>query len=126
MKTTNRKPYDDARARVGLPPLGAPHPHDTPNHPDDVLLFNASGAIMESSICNVAFYRGGRWLTPPLTVGCIPGVFRRWLLENGRIHEADERSLLIDIIEDNEWVLVFNGVMGCRLGRVFRYTDVLE
>lgn len=124
MKTTNRQAYDGARARVGIPPLGAPRPHNiTPNHPDDVILFNTSGAIMESSICNVAFYRHGSWLTPPLTVGCISGVFRRWLLENGRIHEADELSISLDTIENNEWVLVFNGVMGCRLGRVCRDRD---
>lgn len=124
MKTTNRQAYDDARARVGIPPLGAPRPRDiTPNHPDDVILFNRSGAIMESSICNVAFYRHGRWLTPSLTVGCISGVFRRWLLDNGRIHEADEFSISLDTIENNELVLVFNGVSGCRLGRVRRDRD---
>lgn len=127
MKTTNRKIYDDARARLGIPPLGAFHPRDiTPNHPDDVILFNTSGAIMESSICNLAFYRHGRWLTPPLTTGCISGVFRRWLLENGRIHEADEHSLSLDTIENNEWVLVFNGVSGCQLGRVCCDRDVRE
>ncbi|KAF8445680.1 aminotransferase [Boletus edulis BED1] len=124
MKTTNRQPYDNARARVGIPPVGAPRPHNiTPNHPDDVILFNTSGAIMESSVCNVAFHRHGRWLTPPLTVGCIPGVFRRWLLENGRIYEADEHLIALDTIRVNEWVLLFNGVMGCRLGRVYRNRD---
>ena len=75
---------------------------------------------MESSICNVAFYRQGKWFTPPLTVGCIAGVFRRWLLENDRIHEADDHFLSLDTIKDNEWVLLFNGVTGCRLGRVHR------
>ena len=124
MKTTNRQPYDDARARAGVPPLGASRPHDiSPAHPDDVILFDTSGAIMETSICNVAFYRRGSWLTPPLTVGCIAGVFRRWLLENGRIHEADEHSISLDTIENNEWVLLFNGVTGCRLGRVCRDRD---
>ncbi|KAF8560121.1 hypothetical protein OG21DRAFT_1492523 [Imleria badia] len=111
MKTTNRQPYDDARARADIP---------RPHHPDDVILFNPLGAIMESSICNVAFYRHGRWLTPPLTVGCISGVFRRWLLDNGRIHEADEHTISLDTIENNEWMLLFNGVTGCRLGRVCR------
>ncbi|KAG9314138.1 aminotransferase [Chiua virens] len=115
MKTTHRKPYDDARVRAGIPPLGTPR---TPYHPDDVILFNTSGVIMETSICNVAFYREGRWFTPSLSVGCIPGVFRRWLLENGRIYETEEHSISLDTIKHNEWVLVFNGVMGCQLGRV--------
>lgn len=73
---------------------------------------------METSICNVAFHRNGRWLTPLLAVGCISGVFRRWLLENGRIYEADEHSISLNTIKNNEWVLVFNGVAGCRLGRL--------
>ncbi|KIJ66197.1 hypothetical protein HYDPIDRAFT_86271 [Hydnomerulius pinastri MD-312] len=119
MKTTNRQAYDDARARAGIPPVGTPRPHDgVSDHPDDVILFNVSNAVTESSICNVAFYRDGKWLTPPLAVGCISGVIRRWLLENGRIYEAAENSILLGTIKDNDWVLVFNGVIGCRLGRV--------
>ncbi|KAF9225554.1 hypothetical protein BS17DRAFT_778760 [Gyrodon lividus] len=119
MKTTYRQPYDDARARAGIPLVGTPRPRDiASDRPDDVVLFNTSKLITESSICNVAFYRNGNWFTPPLAVGCISGVFRRWLLENDRIHEAVEDPILLDTIKDNEWVLVFNGVMGCRLGRV--------
>ncbi|KIJ22002.1 hypothetical protein PAXINDRAFT_64878 [Paxillus involutus ATCC 200175] len=119
MKTTDRKAYDNARARAAIPPVGTPLAHDIPsNRPDDVILFNTSELITESSICNVAFYRNGNWFTPPLAVGCVSGVFRRWLLENGRIHEAVENPISLDIIKDDEWVLVFNGVMGCRLGRV--------
>ncbi|KAI6047862.1 aminotransferase class IV-domain-containing protein [Pisolithus marmoratus] len=116
MKTTNRRPYDDARARAGMPPLGVPsHSVDAANRPDDVILYNASGAVTETSICNIAFYRRGKWITPPLSVGCISGVLRRWLLENDRIHETE---ISLNTIRDNDWVLVFNGVIGCRLGRV--------
>ncbi|KAF9245873.1 aminotransferase [Melanogaster broomeanus] len=127
MKTTNRQAYDDARARAGIPPVGAPRPSYTASDcPDDVILFNTSKAITESSICNVAFHRDGNWLTPPLTVGCISGVFRRLLLENGCVHEAVQNSISLDTVKDDEWVLVFNGVTGCRLGRVRRVqaTDV--
>ncbi|KAI6136406.1 aminotransferase class IV-domain-containing protein [Pisolithus sp. B1] len=119
MKTTNRRPYDDARARAGMPPLGVPsHDVDAPACPDDVILYNASGAVTETSICNIAFYRRGRWITPPLSVGCISGIVRRWLLENNRIHEADDHELSLSTICDNDWALVFNGVIGCRLGKV--------
>ncbi|KAG6330863.1 hypothetical protein ID866_8225 [Astraeus odoratus] len=117
MKTTNRRPYDNARVRAGMPPLGVRR-DNTSNCPDDVILYNIDGAVTETSICNIAFYRGGKWITPPLTVGCISGVFRRWLLENNRIHEAEANEISRESIIDNEWALVFNGVMGCRLGRV--------
>ncbi|KAH7886024.1 aminotransferase [Phlebopus sp. FC_14] len=119
MKTTNRQVYDDARARAGIPLVGTPRPSvDLSDCADDVILYNGSNAVTESSICNVAFYRNGRWVTPPLRVGCISGVFRRWLLEHGRVCEAVENQILLNTITDQEWVLVFNGVMGCRLGQV--------
>lgn len=119
MKTTDRQPYDDARARAGMPPVGVlPHGVDVPDCPDDVILYNTSGAVTETSICNIAFYRRGKWITPPLSVGCISGVLRQWLLENDRIYEAEENEFLLNTISDNDWVLVFNGVIGCRLGRV--------
>ncbi|KAH7923240.1 hypothetical protein BV22DRAFT_1015763 [Leucogyrophana mollusca] len=121
MKTTNRQAYDDARVRAGIPPLNSPlsaQGSQSLDQPDDVLLYNTYGAITESSICNVSFHRNGRWITPPLTAGCISGVVRRWLLEQGRIFEAAENEILLDSIEHNEMVLVSNGVAGCRLGRI--------
>src|SRR6266852_9215370 len=30
---------------------------------------------------NVAFFLHGRWVTPHESTGCLPGVVRRWLLE---------------------------------------------
>lgn len=119
MKTTSRRIYDDARVRAGMPPLGTPSSAgSTSDCPDDVMLYNIHNAVTETSICNIAFYRRSKWITPPLAAGCISGVLRRWLLENHRIHEAAEDEISLSTIKDNEWVLVFNGVMGCRLGRL--------
>ncbi|KAL4069833.1 aminotransferase [Scleroderma yunnanense] len=118
MKTTNRRPYDDARIRTGVPPVGAPRGVAS-DCPDDVILYNTRETVTETSIHNIAFFRHGRWITPPLTAGCISGAFRRWLLENNRIHEVPENEVSLKAIVSNEWVLVFNGVTGCRLGRVW-------
>jgi 4-amino-4-deoxychorismate lyase len=112
-KTTQRTVYNDARARIGLT-LG---PSSTVTE-SDVLLYNPDNLITETSIFNIAFYRSSSWITPAATTGCLPGVFRRWLLEQGRIREADEYSLTKDSIKGGEWVLLFNGVQGCRLGRM--------
>jgi branched-subunit amino acid aminotransferase/4-amino-4-deoxychorismate lyase len=113
-KTTNRAVYDTARVRTGvvslLLPLSPP--------PSDVLLYNSRNAITEASIYNVAFYRSKRWLTPPVSTGCLPGVLRRWLLEQGRIFEADENLLTKESIVEGECVLLMNGVQGCQLGKV--------
>ncbi|KAJ7103264.1 aminotransferase [Mycena belliarum] len=110
-KTTERTVYNDARTRVGLPPL----PSDDPA---DVVLYNPAGHITETSVSNVAFYHADTWLTPPLSSGCLPGVLRRWLLQHKRIREAEEGELTKDALRPGHWVLLFNSVYGCRLGRI--------
>jgi para-aminobenzoate synthetase/4-amino-4-deoxychorismate lyase len=61
-KTTHRNSYRDASLR---------HPYA-----DDVLLVNPNGEAVESTIANVAVKLDGRWWTPPLDAGCLPGVVR--------------------------------------------------
>ena len=113
-KTTFRDVYDFARTR-----------NEKRLHPgsdwtgSDVLLFNEKGYIMEATIFNVAFYRSSRWVTPSTNSGCLPGVMRRWLLQSQRISEDESRCLTKDSIQPGEWVLLFNGVQGCRLGKVY-------
>lgn len=110
-KTTFRQVYDDARSRAGIIPSG---PSVVPS---DVLLYNERHIISEASIYNVAFYRASRWVTPSVSTGCLPGVLRRWLLQQGRIHVAEDNSMLrTDAVKDGDWVLLFNGVQGCQLG----------
>lgn len=122
LKTTDRRAYDDARVRAGLQPVGSLDPPAN-DAPDDVILYNTRNHVTESSVCNVSFYRNGRWVTPPLAAGCISGVLRRWLIEQHRIFEAVEDELTLDSIKDDEWVLVSNGVTGCRLGRIKLHTS---
>ena len=112
-KTTQRTVYNDARARISLPLRPCSVPVES-----DVLLYNTDNLIMETSIFNVAFFRSSSWITPATSTGCLPGVFRCWLLEQGRIREAEGNSLMKDCLKEGEWVLLFNGVQGCRLGRI--------
>ena len=80
-------------------------------------MYNQHGELMETTIFNIAFYRNSQWITPATTSGCLGGVMRRWLLENGRIREE---ILTRDAICDGEYVLLFNGVQGCRFGKLYR------
>jgi para-aminobenzoate synthetase/4-amino-4-deoxychorismate lyase len=73
-KTSRRERYEAARAR---------HPDA-----DDVLLVNVRGEITESTIANVAALLGGRWITPALDAGLLPGTERAALLEEGTIEEG--------------------------------------
>jgi 4-amino-4-deoxychorismate lyase len=108
-KTTNRRIYDEARQRNHLPSLPSP---------TEVLLYNPEQLITETTIFNVALYRSSGWITPALSSGCLPGVMRRWLLEEGRIREDHEGILTRSIVKEGELILLFNGAQGCRLGRI--------
>jgi 4-amino-4-deoxychorismate lyase len=60
-------------------------------HPDffDVLYCNADDEVCEGSRSNIYIRdAAGRWLTPPLKTGLLPGVQRQALLDAGLVHEA--------------------------------------
>ncbi|TFK77450.1 hypothetical protein BDN72DRAFT_808283 [Pluteus cervinus] len=113
-KTTQRSVYDAARIRNGVA-----GPHDQGGSgPTDVLLWNRDHLIMETSIFNVAFYRDSSWITPSPSTGCLPGVLRQWLLGQNLIQEPQHGPLDIGDINEGDFVLLFNGVQGCKLGRI--------
>jgi len=109
-KTTRRETYDLARVRVGIPAAGV-----EPGTPKDVILYRSDGQVMETSNRNIAFWREGRWVTPPLQVGCLPGIARRLLVEEGKIVEGET---LITDLNVGDTVLLFNAVEGARLGKI--------
>jgi 4-amino-4-deoxychorismate lyase len=75
-KTTRRALYDQARA--SLPP-GA----------DEMLFLNERGEVCEGTITNIVVtLPDGARLTPPLSSGCLPGVFRQSLLDAGAVRES--------------------------------------
>jgi len=112
-KTTKRAHYDQARVRSGIPGLL------TPQGPYfEALLIDREDHIMESDIYNVAFYRGGRWVTPNAKYGCLPGVFRGFLLDQGLIEEDQDDIIIRDNIRNGEYVLLCNGAQGCRMGAI--------
>jgi para-aminobenzoate synthetase/4-amino-4-deoxychorismate lyase len=72
-KTTRRTVYQQAlRDRPGC---------------DDVLLWNENGEITESCIANVIFEREGEWFTPPVHCGLLAGVYRTFLMRQGKLKE---------------------------------------
>jgi para-aminobenzoate synthetase/4-amino-4-deoxychorismate lyase len=72
-KTTRRQRYEEARER---------HPDA-----DDVILINDRGEVTESTIANVAVDLEGRWCTPPIDAGLLPGIGRARALEEGLMIE---------------------------------------
>ena len=56
---------------------------------DDALLFNTDDRIMESSTANIIALIGGKWVTPPLSAGPLPGITRELLIEWELLIERD-------------------------------------
>ncbi|QXL83735.1 chorismate-binding protein [Comamonas sp. NLF-1-9] len=89
-KTTRREPY------AAFAPT-APGVFDT-------VLFNDAGEITEGTFGNVAALIDGRWITPPLTCGLLPGVGRALAIEQGRVVEAVLR--VQDVPRVQAWAFV--------------------
>lgn len=114
-KTTERETYNESRARFNI----------VPGDRREVLLYDSNDRVMEGSITSVAFWRrlkdpiSGqlvfKWVTPPLSMGCMDGVVRKWLLDDNKIVQG---IVPIDNLIDGEYVLIMNGLMGVQLAKL--------
>ncbi len=96
-KTTRREPYERRRDR----------------RPDvqDVILVNTRGEVTESTIANLAVRLEGRWVTPPLESGLLPGSYRTVLVRDGTL--AERRVTIEELRAAPELALV-SSVRGWR------------
>ena len=65
---------------------------------------NDRGEVTESTVANVAARIDGRWVTPPIDAGLLPGVGRAVALEEGRVVEG--RLSIEDVRSAEELVLI--------------------
>ena len=49
---------------------------------DEVLCIRADGQLTEGAVSNFIFRIAGQWVTPPISVGILPGVTRALVIEN--------------------------------------------
>jgi para-aminobenzoate synthetase/4-amino-4-deoxychorismate lyase len=96
-KTTKRAVYEAA---------GASRPDC-----DEVLLWNQDGCLTETAIANVAVCREGRWITPPVSDGLLPGTLRADLLGRGVIEEG---RIPVSSLSAGSRLVAFNSVRGWR------------
>lgn len=104
-KTTSREEYDQGTRRAEA--RGA----------FDTLFFTADGRLVEGGRCNVFVQIDGRWWTPPLTDGALPGVMRSLLLEDPA-WGAGERTLRLAELQRGRSLLVCNALRGAVPGRL--------
>ncbi|HEY3598758.1 MAG TPA: aminodeoxychorismate synthase component I [Paraburkholderia sp.] len=84
----------------------------------DTLFFNERGELTEGGRANVFVKLAGRWWTPPLSSGVLPGVMRAVLLEDTGM-QAAERVLTRDDVLNADALLVCNALRGALPARVF-------
>jgi para-aminobenzoate synthetase/4-amino-4-deoxychorismate lyase len=100
-KTTRRAPYDRRRER--RPDV------------DDVVLVNDRGEATESTIANLAVRLDGRWITPPVDAGLLPGSYRALLVRDGTL---EERRVTVAELRGAEEVALVSSVRGWRAASV--------
>lgn len=85
----------------------------------DSLFFTADGRLVEGGRSNVFLQLDGRWWTPPLADGALPGVMRGLLLEDPA-WAAAERPLTRADLARAEAVVVCNALRGAVPARLAR------
>jgi para-aminobenzoate synthetase/4-amino-4-deoxychorismate lyase len=80
---------------------------------DEAILLRDDGLVTEGCFTNLFVERDGRLLTPPASLGLLPGVLRRSLLEAGRAVEAE---LMLDDLADG--FLIGNALRGLIVARL--------
>ena len=77
---------------------------------DDALLPSSAGGLCCATTANLLVCRDGRWLTPPLSSGCLPGVMRQRALDQGLVAEA---PIAEPDLRNSEAAWLINS-LGCR------------
>jgi para-aminobenzoate synthetase/4-amino-4-deoxychorismate lyase len=98
-KTTLRKLYDDERN------------HAVAKGYYEVLFMNEKGEVTEGSYTNIFLQKDGKLITPPISCGLLPGVFRSHLLQKYP-EFVEEASFTRQNIEQADALYVGNSVRG--------------
>jgi len=75
----------------------------------EVLFRNEAGNLTEGAISSLFVRRGGRWLTPPLMDGLLPGI---WRADFAARNSAAEEHITPEMLTEAEEVVVGNSVRG--------------
>jgi para-aminobenzoate synthetase/4-amino-4-deoxychorismate lyase len=84
----------------------------------DTLFFNERGELTEGGRSNVFVKLAGRWWTPPLASGLLPGVMRSVLLEEASDLQAAEKVLTRMDVLNAEALLICNALRDALPARI--------
>jgi para-aminobenzoate synthetase/4-amino-4-deoxychorismate lyase len=85
----------------------------------DSLFFSASGWLVEGGRSSIFLQLDGRWVTPPVADGALPGVMRSVLLEDPA-WAASERRLTLADLQRAEAIVVCNALRGALRARLLQ------
>jgi para-aminobenzoate synthetase / 4-amino-4-deoxychorismate lyase len=74
---------------------------------DDVVLVGRSGEVAETTVANLAVKLDGRWWTPPVEAGLLPGCERAALVDDGALAE---RRISLEDLERAQELAVLSSV----------------
>jgi para-aminobenzoate synthetase/4-amino-4-deoxychorismate lyase len=77
----------------------------------DMLFFNTAGNLTEGGRSNVFIKLDGRWLTPPLSDGLLPGVMRAQVLRDPAYQASEQHIRYADLVRAEE-IMVCNALRG--------------
>jgi para-aminobenzoate synthetase/4-amino-4-deoxychorismate lyase len=92
-------------------------------HVDDVVMINERGECTETTIANIAARFGAEWFTPPLSCGCLPGIERARLVEEGALVE---RVLRPDDLRNADELAVVNSLRGWQAATLWTGDESLK
>ncbi len=81
----------------------------------DVLFRNERGEVTEGAITNIYIKQNGILYTPPLESGLLNGVYRRMMLEEGRVRE---KAFTLEDLMNAEEIYISNSVRGILRGYI--------
>lgn len=99
-KTTHRELYESQLA------------HCRADGFDEVIFLNERDEVTEGAISNIFIRRAGELLTPPISSGVLPGVFRRHILEIDP--RSKEAVLTLHDLESADAIYLCNSLRGMR------------
>lgn len=77
---------------------------------DEALLHNTAGRVAEGAAANLFLFADGRWLTPPVAEGCLPGVMRRRMLA---LTGAQEERVTPEALHGASGLYLTSALSGC-------------
>ncbi len=102
-KTTNRFLYEAERKKI------------VSNSILDIIFLNEKNEITEGAISNVFILKNGRYYTPPVSAGLLPGVYRSYYINRTK---AVERPLSLLDLKKADSIIVTNSVIKARTVRL--------